>query len=133
MVHVSKDKYICAYTYAYITTYIIIVYDVYEEDDEVEEVRFGNRFSFLIGSILFLGSFIEEDDEVEEVRLGNRFSFLIGSILFLGSFIEEDDEVEVEGDFAIALFFDITCDNFLILSILLSELPLFLFIIDLTI
>jgi hypothetical protein len=45
----------------------------------------------------------------------------------------EDDEVEVEGDFAIALFFDITCDNFFILSILLSELPLFLFIIDLTI
>jgi hypothetical protein len=102
-----------------------------EEDDEVEEVRLGNRFSFLIGSILFLGSFIEEDDEVEEVRLGNRFSFLIGSILFLVSFIEEDDEVE--GDFTIALFFDITCDNFLILSILLSELPLFLFIIDLTI
>jgi hypothetical protein len=78
-------------------------------------------------------SFIEEDDEVEEVRLGNLFSFLIGSILFLVSFIEEDDEVEVEGDFTIALFFDITCDNFLILSILLSELPLFLFIIDLTI
>jgi hypothetical protein len=102
-----------------------------EEDDEVEEVRLGNRFSFLIGTILLLGSFIEEDDEVEEVRLGNRFSFLIGSILFLGSFIEEDDEVE--GDFAIAVFFDITCDNFLILSILLSELPLFLFIIDLTI
>jgi hypothetical protein len=76
-------------------------------------------------------SFIEEDDEVEEVRLGNRFSFLIGSILFLVSFIEEDDEVE--GDFTIALFFDITCDNFFILSILLSELPLFLFIIDLTI
>jgi hypothetical protein len=93
-------------------------------------VRLGNRFSFLIGSILFLGSFIEEDDEVE-VRLGNRFSFLIGSILFSGSFIEEDDEVE--GDFAIGVFFDITCDNFLILSILLSELPLFLFIIDLTI
>jgi len=101
------------------------------EDEEDDEVRLGNRFSFLIGSILFLGSFIEEDDEVEEVRLGNRFSFLIGSILFLVSFIEEDDEVE--GDFTIALFFDITCDNFLILSILLSELPLFLFIIDLTI
>jgi len=104
-----------------------------EEDDEVEEVevRLGNRFSFLIGSIFFLGSFIEDDDEVEEARLGNRFSFLIGSILFSGSFIEEDDEVE--GDFAIGVFFDITCDNFLILSILLSELPLFLFIIDLTI
>ena len=103
-----------------------------EEDDDVEEVeaRLGNRFSFLIGSILFSGSFIEEDEEVE-VRLGNRFSFLIGSILFSGSFIEDDDEVE--GDFAIGVFFDITCDNFLILSILLSELPLFLFIIDLTI
>jgi lipid-A-disaccharide synthase-like uncharacterized protein len=112
---------------------ILLLGSFIEEDDEVEEVRLGNRFSFLIGSILFLGSFIEEDDEVEEVRLGNRFSFLIGSILFLVSFIEEDDEVEVEGDFAIALFFDITCDNFLILSILLSELPLFLFIIDLTI
>jgi hypothetical protein len=104
-----------------------------EEEDEDEEVRLGKRLSFLIGGILFLGSFIEEDDEDEEVRLGNRFSFLIGSILFLGSFIEDEEDDEVEGDFAIAVFFDITCDNFLILSILLSELPLFLFIIDLTI